>query len=115
MTPEEYAFWAEKILKKTVFGPALITPLERIDEGDGFFAIVKESDTVRYAWKELRRSGGSFLVVTDHQHYVKGVLTNDQLANLLLDMLAKVDPVRDRAGAAGPDYASAAPPRPSAP
>ena len=97
LTREEYAFWADKILKRTVFGPALITPLERIDKGDGFFTFVKESDTVRYAWRELRRSGGSFLAVTDGRHNVKNVLTSDQLADLLLDMLARVDSVRDRA------------------
>lgn len=88
LSPNQYEFWANMIKYRTVFGPALLTPDERIEAGEGFVAYVKETDSIRYAWEELQDTRGNFLAVTDRRLKFKSVLTRKAVEQLLLDQIA---------------------------
>ena len=73
---------------KTIFGTELRYPERRIREGEGYVAFIKTADTLRYAWRELQSTKGSFLAVTDRRLKFKGILTRDAVEDILLDALA---------------------------
>ena len=87
MTEGQFDHLAELIEMNTVFGTALRYPRRRIKEGEGYFAFLRDTDTLRDAWKKFQTMRGTFLVVTDHELQFKGFLTRSGLRNLILQEL----------------------------
>ena len=88
MTEVELADLAHVIESNTIFGTALRFPDERIKDGEGYFAFLNTTDTLRDAWQRFQTMHGAFLVITDSELKFKGILTRRRLSNLVLRELA---------------------------
>ena len=89
LTEDEFAELAVLIQSNTIFGTALGYPEKRIREGEGYFAFVRTTDTLREAWKQFQSTRGAFLAVTDQELRFKGILTRNSIQNRLLGELAR--------------------------
>ena len=84
MTEVEFADLAQVIESNAIFGTALRYPDTRIRDGEGYFAFLNTTDTLKDAWQRFQTMQGEFLVVTDRELKFKGILTRSRLRNIVL-------------------------------
>ena len=95
MTEKEFAEVATLIESNTIFGAALRYPDRRIREGEGYFAFVRTTDSLKYAWRQFHTMAGSFVAVTDRELRFKGILTRSTIQNLVLSELVARSPAQN--------------------